>query len=160
MTSQNTKGPLACDEQGQNFHDLSVEKVIHPAPAIKCPLTSEGNKPPHCLNMALLFANSGFAIFPVPPGTKRSYKSALYSGGANWGATRDPVQIAIDFNRWRNANIGLPTGNGLFVIDCDTIAGHGEDGVAAFAAFIAGGNIPRASGSKVVNLKSHAPLTS
>ena len=39
----------------------------------------------------------GCVIFPVPPGTKRFYKSARYSGG--WGMSGDPMEIESDFQR-------------------------------------------------------------
>ena len=34
-------------------------------------------------------------IFPVPPGTKRSYKSVRYSGGRIWGMSGDPMEIEL-----------------------------------------------------------------
>ena len=37
----------------------------------------------------------GWRIFPVPPGTKRSYKSARYSGGRRWGMSGDPMEIDL-----------------------------------------------------------------
>ena len=98
-------------------------------------------KPPRCLDMALQFGERGYPIFPAPVGTKRSHKSKLFSGGINWGASSKRAQIIQDFLKWPDANIGLPTGNfngltkkGFFVIDCDTIAGHGVDGIAGLAA--------------------------
>src|SRR5215470_16253752 len=82
---------------------------------------------------ALAYAAHGWAVFPVPPGTKRSYKSAEHSDGRAWGMTREAAEIRADFTRWSNAGIGIPTGaiNGIVVIDADTIAGHGVDGIAA-----------------------------
>jgi hypothetical protein len=75
----------------------------------------------------------GWAIFPVPPGTKRSYKSARYSSGRAWGMSRDPAEIEHDFWRWPKAGVGIPTGkvNGIFVVEADTVEGHGVDGLAA-----------------------------
>src|SRR5215472_6071017 len=75
----------------------------------------------------------GLAVFPVPPDSKKSYKSAEHSNGARWGATRDPAEITRDFTRWPNARIGIPTGavNGIVVVDVDTIEGHGIDGSVA-----------------------------
>jgi hypothetical protein len=72
-------------------------------------------------------------IFPVPPGTKRSYKSARYSGGRPWGMSRDPAEIESDFKRWPDGGVGIPTGkvNGIFVVEADTVEGHGVDGLAA-----------------------------
>jgi len=100
-------------------------------------------KPPHCLDMAIRYGNSGYPIFPAKFGLKESHKSALHSNGIKWGATLDSKEITRNFLRWRNANIGLPTGNFLgkpnikclFVIDADTLAGgHKYDGIAGLAA--------------------------
>ena len=49
----------------------------------------------------------GWMIFPVPPGTKRSYKSARYSGGRRWGMSGDPMEIESDFQRWPEADAGM-----------------------------------------------------
>ena len=77
-------------------------------------------------------ATRKWAIFPVPLGTKKSYKSARYSKeNNNWGATRKPAQIRQDFAKWPKAGIGIPTGpdNGIVVIETDTKAGgHAVDG--------------------------------
>lgn len=83
---------------------------------------------------ALHLAKVGWTIFPAPPGEKKSHKKAEYSGGRDWGATRDPDEIRRDFERWPNANIGIPTGaiNNCFVIDIDRK--NGKDGFAALDA--------------------------
>ena len=57
------------------------------------------------------------AIFPIngkKPLTKHGYKDA----------SKDPAQIEAWWNRWPNANIGLPTGetNGILVIDVDILS--------------------------------------
>jgi hypothetical protein len=83
---------------------------------------------PSRLDAALRYATElNFAVFPVPPGTKKSHKSKKHSNGINWGATSDVEQIKRDFKKWPNANVGIPTGieNGFFVIDADTVEGHG-----------------------------------
>lgn len=84
---------------------------------------------PHALNYA---ENWGFTVFPAPLGEKKSHKSKKYSG-TEWGATRDPNEIQRDFTKWPGANIGIPTGiqNGFFVLDVDTVDGHGRDGFAS-----------------------------
>jgi hypothetical protein len=48
------------------------------------------------------------------------------------GATRNPEQIRADRKKWPRANIGLRTGlvSGFFVVDVDTVEGHGVDGIA------------------------------
>jgi hypothetical protein len=78
----------------------------------------------------------GWMIFPVPPGTKQSYKSAKYSGGRAWGMTRHPMEIERDFRRWPEAGVGIPTGkvNSIFVVEADTVEGHGVDGLAGLKA--------------------------
>jgi hypothetical protein len=87
------------------------------------------------LAAALAYAGRGFAVFPVPPDSKKSYKSAKYSNGARWGASSDPAEVRRDFTHWPNARIGIPTGavNGIVVVETDTIEGHGIDGAALLA---------------------------
>jgi hypothetical protein len=86
---------------------------------------------------ALRYAARGVAVFPVPPDSKKSYKSADHSDGRKWGATSDPAEVRRDFTRWPNARIGIPTGivNKIVVVETDTEAGHGHgvDGQAALA---------------------------
>jgi hypothetical protein len=81
---------------------------------------------------ALHYAEHLGPVFPVPQGTRKSHKKAKYSGGEPWGATRDPAQIRADRKKWPHANIGLRTGlvSGFFVVDVDTVEGHGVDGIA------------------------------
>jgi putative DNA primase/helicase len=92
------------------------------------------------LDAALAAAAQGCTVFPVPPGTKKSNKSAERDAdkniiGARWGATSDPDQIRADRRAFPHSNIGIPTGpeNGFFVLDADTIAGHGVDGIGNLA---------------------------
>ena len=87
------------------------------------------------LKAALAYAAHGWAVFPVPPGTKRSYKSAEHSDGRAWGMTRNAEEIRRDFTRWPDAGIGIPTGavNGIIVVETDTVAGHGIDGSNSLA---------------------------
>jgi hypothetical protein len=78
----------------------------------------------------------GWMIFPVRFGTKRSHKSARYSGGRLWGMSGDPMEIERDFRRWPDAGVGIPTGevNRIFVLEADTVEGHGVDGLASLKA--------------------------
>jgi hypothetical protein len=82
---------------------------------------------------ALHYANMGWHVFPVPPGTKKSHKSAARSDGRPWGKTIDPEEIRRDFEQWPDANIGIATGeeSDILVLDADTMAGHGVDGLAS-----------------------------
>jgi hypothetical protein len=93
--------------------------------------------PDKVLDAALLYvARYNWVVFPAPPGTKKSYKSAKYSGGRRWGATNNPRIIERDFKRWPHANIGIPTGeeNGFWVLEADTKQGHAVDGIASLRA--------------------------
>jgi Bifunctional DNA primase/polymerase, N-terminal/Primase C terminal 2 (PriCT-2) len=98
---------------------------------------AKGEYTKDCLLVALRYATErGWHVFPVPPGTKKSYKSAQYSDGRRWGATKDRDQISQDFTHWPNAGIGIPTGedNKIWVTEADTPKGHGVDGIAAMKA--------------------------
>jgi hypothetical protein len=90
-----------------------------------------GEDPP-ILEAALSYADRWY-VFPAPPGEKKSYKSAKFSNGRNWGATKDPEEIKRDFERRPDANVGIPTGpdNGIFVVEADTPEGHAVDGIAS-----------------------------
>jgi Bifunctional DNA primase/polymerase, N-terminal/Primase C terminal 2 (PriCT-2) len=88
------------------------------------------------LKSALGYAKFGFEVFPIPPGTKTSYKSARWSNGRPWGKTTDLAEIKRDFGHWPSANVGIACGpdSGLWVIDVDTLAAHGKDGFASLRA--------------------------
>src|SRR6185437_2717375 len=49
-----------------------------------------------------------------------------------------PQLIQRWWRKWPDANIGIPTGaeNGFWVVEADTKAGHGKDGIAALQALI------------------------
>jgi hypothetical protein len=78
-------------------------------------------------------------LFParMEQGKKYSWLSKDHApGGLNWGMTDDPEQLRKNFSnrRWRDrCGVGVPTGavNGIFVIEADTVTGHGVDGLAA-----------------------------
>jgi hypothetical protein len=89
------------------------------------------------LTQALYYAEAlGWYVFPAPPGEKKSHKSAEFSDGRPWGATRDLDEITRDFTRWPDAMVGVRTGaeSGFIVIEGDTKEGHGVDGIASLAA--------------------------
>src|SRR5271157_5362205 len=95
--------------------------------------TGEALMAKNMLDAALQFAKDGYEILPAPPNEKKSYKSAGKSNGHRWGSTLDPDTIRLDWKRWPQANIGLPTGaiNGIWVLEIDTVEGHGVDGVGS-----------------------------
>ena len=88
------------------------------------------------LEEALAYARRGWAIFPAPPGAKKSHKAAEHSNGVRWGATGDAEQIRADFAKWPEANVGIACGaeSGIFVVECDTPVGHDVDGIASLRA--------------------------
>jgi Bifunctional DNA primase/polymerase, N-terminal/AAA domain len=106
-------------------HDLS--KVLF-APTPDEPIVEHAN---------YYATNNRWPVLVINPDTKISYKSAAHSNGERWGQTLDPDEIRSDFERWPNANVGIATGSvsGIFVVETDTAAGHGEgvDGAAALA---------------------------
>jgi predicted transcriptional regulator len=100
-------------------------------------VVAETSDPPRqthrMVDQALAYAARGWHVFPVPPGERKSYKSAEYSEGRKWGATTDAKQIERDFEKWPNANVGIVTGpkSGIWVVDADTLEGHDVDGIAS-----------------------------
>ena len=99
-----------------------------------------GSPPTHnrdtVLSHALCYAKRGWRVFPAPSNAKKSYKAAKHSNGANWGATIDASEIERDFKRWPDAGVGIVTGSvsGIFVVEADTVTGHGVDGLASLRA--------------------------
>ncbi len=101
---------------------------------------TDNKHPPASVNASMMaaalhYASKGWYVFPAPPGEKKSYKSAEFSGGAKWGMTIDPKEIRRNFRKkeWRNANVAIVTGakSGIFVIEADTKEGHGVDGLSS-----------------------------
>jgi Bifunctional DNA primase/polymerase, N-terminal/Primase C terminal 2 (PriCT-2)/HNH endonuclease len=78
-------------------------------------------------------------VFParMEDGKKYSWLSKDHApGGLNWGMSDDPEQLRKNFSnrRWRDkCGVGIPTGavNKIFVVEADTLVGHGVDGLAA-----------------------------
>lgn len=66
----------------------------------------------------------GFKVFPLRENDKRP----LFKGSAQTQGTTDLNQVHDIWTQHPNANIGIATGDGLTVIDVDTIASHGVDG--------------------------------
>ena len=89
---------------------------------------------PSVITHALTYAARGWHVFPAEfaEPNKKSHKAAEWSNGRAWGATTDEAEIRRDFGRWPDA-IGIVTGaiSGIFVVEADTIEGHGVDGIAS-----------------------------
>lgn len=66
----------------------------------------------------------GFKVFPLRENDKRP----LFKGSAQTQGTTDLNQVRDIWTQCPNANIGIATGDGLTVIDVDTIDSHGVDG--------------------------------
>src|SRR5262245_46448221 len=88
------------------------------------------------LEARLQYAADGWWTFPAPRGQKKSHKSAEFSGGERWGATLDADEIRRDMTKWPDANVSIATGgkSRFFVVEADTLKGHGADGIAALQA--------------------------
>ena len=84
---------------------------------------------------ALQYAAKDWEVFPAPPGQKKSHKSEEHCG-VKWGKTTDPEEIRRDFRKWPDANVAIVTGetSGIFVVEADTVEGHGVDGLASIGA--------------------------
>lgn len=66
----------------------------------------------------------GFKVFPLRENDKRP----LFKGKMQTQGTTDLNQVRDIWTQYPNANIGIATGDGLTVIDVDTVASHGVDG--------------------------------
>jgi AAA domain/Bifunctional DNA primase/polymerase, N-terminal/Primase C terminal 2 (PriCT-2) len=77
----------------------------------------------------------GWYTFALKPGSRISYKKADLSDGRKWGMTKDEAEIREEHAQWPEAGIGIPTGpvNDIWVLDTDTLRGHGVDGLASRA---------------------------
>ena len=90
------------------------------------------------VEQAIGYANSGWSVFPAPPGEKKSYyKATKENGNRKWGQTTDEPEIRRYWRERPLANVCIVTGevSGIFVVETDTAA-HGEsvDGAASLAA--------------------------
>jgi len=114
---------------------------------------AEWENTPRCLSAALSYAEIGWQVFPAPRGTKKSHKSQKHSGGRKWGKTTDAAEIRSDYVRWPEANVGVATGeeSNIFVVDTDTLEGHGVDGNASLQ------ELERQNGKLPVTLTSMSP---
>lgn len=76
------------------------------------------------LEYATKLAKMGFKVFPL----RENAKTPLFKGSAQTQGTTDLNQVRDIWTQHPNVNIGIATGNGLTVIDVDTVASHGVDG--------------------------------
>jgi putative DNA primase/helicase len=87
---------------------------------------------------ARAYGSKGIYVFGVRPGTRESYKSMKYGNRRRWGMTIDDAEIIANWKRWPNADVCIATGSDskIFVLDQDTVEGHGpdRDGAASLAA--------------------------
>ena len=78
---------------------------------------------PTLIKAALAYAGRGVPVFPCVPGGKRP----LTANGF-WDATTKADRIRAWWERWPEANVGVPTGerSGLLILDVDAKAGGPE----------------------------------
>jgi Bifunctional DNA primase/polymerase, N-terminal/Primase C terminal 2 (PriCT-2) len=94
-----------------------------------------------CLTAALAYADMKppLQVFAAPPGKKQSYFNKQRDPyGKPWGMTSDPDRIRKYWQQRPNANVAIATGkvSGIWVLETDTIEGHGVDGAASLAKLI------------------------
>ena len=87
------------------------------------------------LAAALAYARGDVLGFPVPVFPCGTHKRPIVKTGFK-AATTDGALITEWWGRNPVALIGMPTGErtGLYVIDVDSVEGHGVDGIMAFEA--------------------------
>jgi Bifunctional DNA primase/polymerase, N-terminal len=101
---------------------------------------ANGSDPNPCRDGALMLVERfGWSVFPArfgEDGRKYSYLSADYSGGANWGHTKNPKKLVRYYRQFPQAGVGVPCWpiNPVFDLEADTKEGHNKDGLAALAA--------------------------
>lgn len=69
------------------------------------------------VDAAAAYATAGVAVFPCVPGGKRPLTEHGF-----YDASADPDQVAAWWGRFPTANIGIPTGNVVDVLDVDVHA--------------------------------------
>jgi hypothetical protein len=71
------------------------------------------------VDYALAYAAKGWAVFPLIPGGKKPVIPAWEGGQGFKDATCDEATIRAWWERWPDANIGLPIPDGYVVLDVD-----------------------------------------
>ena len=89
------------------------------------------------LDAALAYAERGWLTFAADPDERKGCKARNKNDpeSKRWAATRDPGQIREDFKEFPKARVGVACGaeSGFWVLDVDTLEGHGVDGPASLA---------------------------
>ena len=140
-----------------NGHDTEPDSSFKPGPEPEPAAGPNGRdrKPETCRDAALRYMrNPGWfvfeALFRWDKKKQKWAKQGRFSGddtnGNPWGYTRDLSDVER-YGYWRKpgAPIGIPCGpvNGIFVVEADTVDGHGVDGLASLAALEAAhGKLP------------------
>lgn len=89
------------------------------------------------LATALRYEVFGYRVIALRPGTRHP----CYKG---WTAPATTRPIRDQLARHPDADLAIVTGDGFFVLDVDTVEGHGRDGFASLAALEARyGKLPR-----------------
>ncbi len=111
-------------------------------------IMAKRNEDPICLRAALMYAERhDLYSFPARMEVTASGSTKKYSWLSaehapehlNWGMTKNPEQLRENFCnlKWRlKCGVGLPTGaiNKIFIVEADTVKGHGVDGLASLKA--------------------------
>lgn len=83
---------------------------------------------------AARYARNGWHVFPIRPGTRQAYLSIKHHG-TRWGSSAAPDVVAELWRRFPDADIGVDVAlSGFFVLDVDTMRGHGRNGGASLHA--------------------------
>ncbi|MGB3043125.1 MAG: bifunctional DNA primase/polymerase [Xanthobacteraceae bacterium] len=99
-------------------------------------LTTARN-PEQTLATAARYELLGYRVIALHPGTRHP----CYKG---WTSPATTKPIRWQLARQPYADLAVVTGNGFFVLDVDTVEGHGRDGFASLAALEARhGKLPR-----------------
>jgi hypothetical protein len=130
-------------DPGVRGTDVTVVKPVSSEtvfPEVLDPVTGEITSPGGpIVEHAIHYANNGWSVFPARPGEKKGiYWANEENGQRKWGQTKDANEIRRYWQENPNANVCIVTGegSGIFVVETDTAAGHGDDvdGAASLAA--------------------------
>jgi hypothetical protein len=123
-----------CHPQVSGHHSGASADVADIERTVDLNIAKRQGEGPMC-DAALEYAQRSWWVFPAPPGQKKSYLAQKFSG-TRWGSTTDPKVIRSTFRKFADANVAIVTGvvSGIFVIEADTVKGHGVDGIASISA--------------------------